>query len=220
MAPGAGDCPADTPTEAPARAPKTKRAISPTGAVRLGVPGSLSTMSSTIASTVKMATAAVDPINASRVPARLSQLRCAAQAVTAGAVRDRIPDTIPIAKARTRTKVALIGEDVSRMPFGVKKYDRNTRGKGRQKPFAGGIRPFALYRLPFDFFLFSRREFCGILEVVLRRTTSHAAVDTDRPYCGVAGAAGSRQRTDVVCSLPLVPFSSAAFIETISTSSG
>jgi hypothetical protein len=65
-------------------------------------------MSSAIASTVKMATAAVEPINASRVPARLSQFRCAAQAVTAGAVRERIPDTIPIANARNRTKEALM----------------------------------------------------------------------------------------------------------------
>jgi hypothetical protein len=56
------------------------------------------------------------------------------------------------------------------------------------------------------FFLFSRREFCGILQEVPRRTASHAAVDTNRPYCGVADVAGSRQRMDVVCSLPLVPF--------------
>jgi hypothetical protein len=149
-----------------------------------------------------MATAAVDPINASWEPARLSQFRCAAQAVTAGAVRDRIPDTIPIAKARTKTKVALIAEDVSRMPVGVKKYERKDGGNRSLAEF--GRSPF--YRRPFDFFLFSRREFCGILEVVLRRTTSHAAVDTNRPYCGVAGVAGSRQRMDVVCSLPLVPF--------------
>src|SRR5580692_11650276 len=122
MAPGARGCPAETPTQAPERAPATKRAISPTGAVRLGVEGSLSAMSSTIASTVKMATAAVDAINASRVPARFSQFRCAAQAVTAGAVRDRIPDTMPIAKARKKTKVALMPRDVSPMPLGVKKY--------------------------------------------------------------------------------------------------
>src|ERR1700722_222667 len=36
--------------------------------------------------------------------------------------------------------------------------------------------------------------------------SSHAAVDTHRPYCGVAGVAGSRQRMDLVCSLPLIPF--------------
>jgi hypothetical protein len=121
MAPGAGDCPADTPTQAPERAPQIKRAISPTGAVRLGVEGSLSVMISRIASTVNIATAAVEPMNASRVPARLSQPRCAAQAVTAGAVKERIPDTIPIAKARTKTKVALMPRDVSPMPVSVKK---------------------------------------------------------------------------------------------------
>jgi len=74
-------------------------------------------------------------------------------------------------------------------------------------------------RRPFDFFLFSRREFCGILEGVPRRTTSHAAVDTYKPYCGVAGVAGSRQRMDVVCSLPLVPFLIGNF-KTISTLNG
>jgi len=85
----------------------------------------LSVMSSTIASTVKMATAAVEPMNASRVPARLSQPRCAAQAVTAGAVKARMPDTMPIAKERTKTKVALMQRDVSPMPVSVKKQERN-----------------------------------------------------------------------------------------------
>jgi hypothetical protein len=55
-----------------------------------------------------MATAAVDPMNARREPARLSQLRCAAQAATAGAVKERMPDTMPIAKARKRTKEVLM----------------------------------------------------------------------------------------------------------------
>src|SRR5580704_12498252 len=121
MAPGAGDCPVDTPMQAPERAPQIKRAISPTGAVRLGVEGNLSVMISTIASTVNITTAAVDPVNASRVPVRLSQPRCAAQAVAAGAVKERIPDTMPIANARTKTKVALMRRDVSPMPKSVKK---------------------------------------------------------------------------------------------------
>src|SRR5579863_5193211 len=108
MLPWAGDCPADTPTQAPARAPQRKRAVRPTAAVRLGVEGSLSAMSSTIANTVNIATAAVDPMNARRVPARLSQLRRAAHAATAGAVKERMPETMPIANARKRTKVALI----------------------------------------------------------------------------------------------------------------
>jgi hypothetical protein len=88
-----------------------------------------------------MAIAAVDPINASRVPARLSQFRCAAQAATAGAVRDRIPDTMPIAKARTKTKVALIEGDVSRLPSGVKKYEMKEKdGGNRAPPEFGGSR--------------------------------------------------------------------------------
>jgi hypothetical protein len=62
----------------------------------------------------------------------LSQFPCAAQAATAGAVRDRIPDTIPIAKARTKTKVALIEGDVSRMPSGVKKYEMNEKDGGNR----------------------------------------------------------------------------------------
>src|SRR5580704_7598370 len=109
MAPYIGVCPVDTPTQAPDRAPQKNRAIRPTDAVRLGVEGSLSAISSTMASTVKMATAAVDPVNASRVPARLSQLRCAAHAATAGAVKERIPDTMPMAKVRKRTKEVFMG---------------------------------------------------------------------------------------------------------------
>ena len=86
--------------------------------MRLGVEGSLSAMSSAMASTVKMATAAVDPMKASREPARFSQLRCAAHAATAGAVNDRIPETMPIAKARTKTKVVLmVGEIYLRYRF-------------------------------------------------------------------------------------------------------
>ncbi len=65
-------------------------------------------MSSIIASTVKMAAAAIDPMKARREPARLSQFRCAAQAATAGAVRERIPETTPIAKARNKTKVVVM----------------------------------------------------------------------------------------------------------------
>src|SRR5579863_2973649 len=112
MAPIVGACPADTPTQAPDSAPQKNRAINPTGAVRLGVEGSLSAMSSAMASTVKMATAAVDPMNASREPARFSQLRRAAQAATAGAVNDRMPETMPIANARTKTKVVLMEGEI------------------------------------------------------------------------------------------------------------
>src|SRR5579872_5216177 len=123
-APNVGVCPADTPTQAPARAPQKNRAIRPTGAVRLGVEGNLSAMSSAMASTVNIATAAVDPIKARRVPARLSQPRCAAQALTAGAVKERMPDTMPIANARNKTKVALMLADLSLMELSVKMQKR------------------------------------------------------------------------------------------------
>src|SRR3989442_15861053 len=68
---------------APAKAPMMMRAISPGGAVRLGVFGSLSVVSSTRASTVKTATAGTVPIQESR-RGSLSQPRGAAQAVAAG----------------------------------------------------------------------------------------------------------------------------------------
>src|SRR5271168_1261590 len=154
-APYTGVCPADTPTQAPERAPQIKRTVSPTGAVRLGVEGSLSVMSSAMASTVKMATAAVDPINARWVPARLSQPRCAAQAVTAGAVRERIPETMPIANARSKTKVALMQRDLSLPEVGVKKLltfafcspiVRGGRGNGKRAAF-GSIAIFGSHEL-------------------------------------------------------------------------
>jgi hypothetical protein len=113
--------------------------------VRLGVEGSLSAMSSAMASTVKMATAAVDPMKASREPARFSQLRCAAHAANAGAVKDRIPETMPIANARTRTKVVLIERDVALPEAGVKKLltfafcspiVRGGRGNGKRAAFS------------------------------------------------------------------------------------
>jgi len=111
-APKVGVCPADTPTQAPESAPQKNRAISPTGAVRLGVEGSLSAMSSAMANTVKIATAAVDPMNANREPAKFNQFRRAAQAATAGAVKERSPDTMPIANARNRTKGVLMGREM------------------------------------------------------------------------------------------------------------
>jgi hypothetical protein len=68
-----------------------------------------------------MATAAVEPMNAMREPARLSQLRCAAQAATAGAVRERMPETTPMAKARKRTKELLMEKDLFLITDAVKK---------------------------------------------------------------------------------------------------
>src|SRR5580698_4812842 len=194
MAPGAGDCPAETPTQAPESAPQIKRAISPTGAVRLGVEGSLSEISSAMASTVKMAPAAVDPMNASRVPARLSQPRCAAQAVTAGAVNERIPDTMPIANARTKTKVALMQNDVSPMPVSVKKYETNKRS--RPNPFVGKFDSSARFS-GVRFSYFHGANFVAFCKSP-KEDASHAAVEPYKPYCGVASELGSRQRMDVV----------------------
>src|SRR5579863_2003740 len=93
---------------APHNAPKTMRAIRPTGAVRAGAFGSLSAISSTTAPTVKTATAASEPRKWTRVWPRSIQPRCAAQATTAGAVRERKPQTTPIKNARTRTRVGVM----------------------------------------------------------------------------------------------------------------
>ena len=79
------------------------RAINGAGAVRFGIIGSLSAINSPIASTESIATAGVDPMNASDEPCRFNQLRCAPHATTAGAVNERNPATIPIPRARTKT---------------------------------------------------------------------------------------------------------------------
>src|SRR5205809_7603894 len=47
------------------------------------------------------------------------------------------------------------------------------------------------------------------------RTTTHAAVETYRPFCGVAGARLSRQRMGVVCSFQLAHFSSGQLSESL-----
>ncbi len=92
---------APAPTQAPVSAPVTIRAIRPMGAVRFGVFGSLSTTSSTIASTVRSATAGVDPIT-ERGRSITSQPRWTAHAVTAGAVSERSPANNPIRNGNTR----------------------------------------------------------------------------------------------------------------------
>ena len=79
------------------------RASNGAGAVRFGIIGSLSAINSPIASTESIATAVVDPMNASGEPCRFNQLRCAPHATTAGAVNERNPATIPIPRARTKT---------------------------------------------------------------------------------------------------------------------
>jgi hypothetical protein len=76
------------------------RAISPGGAVRFGAFGNLSTTSSANASTVKITTEATEPMS-DYGPSILSQPRCAAHAVTAGAVSERRPLNNPMRKARS-----------------------------------------------------------------------------------------------------------------------
>src|SRR5207247_2435033 len=76
------------------------RAISPRGAVRFGAFGNLSTTSSANASTVKITTAVTEPMSDNGLSI-LSQPRCAAHAVTAGAVRERSPLNNPMRKARS-----------------------------------------------------------------------------------------------------------------------
>jgi hypothetical protein len=79
------------------------RAINGAGAVRFDIIGSLSAINSPIASTENIATATVDPMNASGEPCRFNQPRCAPHATTAGAVNERNPATIPIPRARAKT---------------------------------------------------------------------------------------------------------------------
>ena len=94
-------------THAPLNPPRRIRAINPGGAVRLGVFGSLSVTSSTKANNVKRIAAVAVPIHESGL-GTFSQSRCAAHAVTAGAVSDRNPAKNPIKNANTSTCVAVI----------------------------------------------------------------------------------------------------------------
>ena len=87
----------------PQNPPKTMRAIRPGGAVRAGVFGSLSVVSSRRASSVKILRVAGCARNASLVPAKCNQPRCAAQHTTAGAVSERSPATQPRKKQRRNT---------------------------------------------------------------------------------------------------------------------
>ena len=74
--------------------------MSPMGAVRAGVFGSLSAVSSPRASSVKITRAAGALMNASFVPAKFSQPKCALHEITAGPVSERRPVTQPIKKQR------------------------------------------------------------------------------------------------------------------------
>src|SRR5262249_53971592 len=64
---------------------------------------SLSTINSPIASRENVATAAVDPMNASGEPCRFNKSKCANHATTAGASNERSPATIPIPMANRKT---------------------------------------------------------------------------------------------------------------------
>src|SRR5580704_9771208 len=57
--------------------------------------------------------------------------------------------------------------------------------------------------MPLDCFRFSPPHSRAILAIVHRRTTSHAAVDPFKPFCGVADREESRQRAGVLRFLPL-----------------
>src|SRR5690349_14227768 len=74
------------------------RPISPRGAVRFGVFGSLSIMTSVMANTLRIITAGSEPMRDSR-RVRLSQPRCTAHATAAGGVSERNPAKSPIRNA-------------------------------------------------------------------------------------------------------------------------
>ena len=84
----------------PPKQPRTIRALKPRGAVRAGVLGSLSAISSTRADSVRTTRVAGRPRNASLVPAKCNQPRWVAQQTTAGAVSERSPVKQPRRKQR------------------------------------------------------------------------------------------------------------------------
>src|SRR5262249_8282355 len=86
-------------TAAPLNPPVTSRAMKPMGALRLGVVGSLSTISSAIAQRLRTYGVAANPRKASGVVSSRSQPRRAAQLTTAGAVIERSPAMTPISSA-------------------------------------------------------------------------------------------------------------------------
>src|SRR5882762_6345471 len=84
---------------APQIAPERLRKAMGRGLVRLGTNGSLSAISSPRPNTESVETAIVEPNHARRESRKSSRCRCAAQLTATGAVMDRKPATIPIAKA-------------------------------------------------------------------------------------------------------------------------
>src|SRR5882762_10367054 len=84
---------------APQIAPERIRKAMGRGLVRLGTNGSLSAISSPRPNTESVEMAIVEPNHARRGSRKSSRCRCAAQLTAAGAVMDRKPATIPIARA-------------------------------------------------------------------------------------------------------------------------
>jgi hypothetical protein len=82
--------------------------MNPTGDLRLGVFGSLSAISSPIASALKMYGVAAKPRKASQVFSNCSQPRRAAQLTAAGAVIERSPAAMPIRNAKTYVDIHLL----------------------------------------------------------------------------------------------------------------
>src|SRR6185369_17400255 len=96
--PTRADFPLPRETHAPVKPPVTMRAMSPGGAVRLGVFGSLSKMISVIANRLRIITAGSEPMSA-HGRASLNQPKCTAHATAAGGVSDRNPAKSPIRNA-------------------------------------------------------------------------------------------------------------------------
>ncbi len=139
----------------PPKQPKAIRAISPRGAVRAGVFGSLSAISSTRASIVNTTRVTGRPKKASLVPAKCNQPRCAAQQTAAGGVSERSPVRQPRRKQR-RSNVM-----TGNVPFLRRQYLTLLRGtvasqcERRSTRTADGTSgPRAFPNLPLSFLIF------------------------------------------------------------------
>jgi hypothetical protein len=100
----------------PHKQPRAMRAISPGGAVRAGVFGSLSAISSMAAKTVRTMSVTGRSMKASLVPAKSSQPRFAAQQTTAGAVSERSPVRLP-RRRQKRSKVMIVAMRLFGRPY-------------------------------------------------------------------------------------------------------
>ena len=105
--------------------PRTTRAISPGGAVRAGVFGSLSAISSATAKIVKTTSATERSMKASLVPAKFNQPRCAAQQTAAGGVSERNPVRQPSRRQKTSNVMSVAIRaylDASTLPLEVNSH--------------------------------------------------------------------------------------------------